>query len=78
MDDNFQDGQEWPPKYTTVEQESIDLVESLPDTEKESENEKCIYDRKLWNYFQSCALSIAQLYRGLLHFNLLCLYQLII
>lgn len=64
MDNNFEDGQEWPPKYTASEQECINYIEAMPDNEKEFETEKCHYDRKLWNYFQNCALAIAQLYRG--------------
>ena len=64
MDDNFEDNQEWPPKYSAGEQECINYIEALPDNETEFEAEKCVYDRKLWNYFQNCALAIAQLYRG--------------
>ncbi|KAJ6216881.1 hypothetical protein RDWZM_008038 [Blomia tropicalis] len=63
MEGNFEESQEWIPKYSSFEQESIDIIESLPDSDHELEIEKCNYDRKLWNYFQNCALAIAQLYR---------------
>ena len=64
MDDSYEDNQEWAPKYSAFEQDCINYIETFPDIENESENEKCLYDRKLWNYFQGCALAIAQLYRG--------------
>lgn len=63
MDDNFESNQEWSPKYSPGEQECINYIEALPDIENEFESEKCNYDRKLWTYFQTCALAIAQLYR---------------
>lgn len=63
MDNNFEDNQEWSPKFSPNEQECINHLESLPDNDNEFENEKSIYDRKLWNHFQSCALDIAQLYK---------------
>lgn len=63
MDNNFEDNQDWSPKFSPNEQECINHLESLPDNDNEFENEKAIYDRKLWNHFQSCALDIAQLYK---------------
>lgn len=72
MEGNFEESQEWIPKYSSFEQESIDIIESLPDSDHELEIEKCNYDRKLWNYFQNCALAIAQLYRGIIH---ICWFQ---
>jgi len=64
MEDNFEPNQDWSiQKYSSSEQECINYIEALPDGENEFEIEKCNYDRKLWNYFQNCALAVAQLYR---------------
>ncbi len=63
MDNNFEETQDRSPKFSVGEQECINTLEALPDNEHEFENEKSIYDRKLWNHFQSCALDIAQLYK---------------
>ena len=65
-------------KFSTYEQECIDYIESttpaniiINETDDECDDdtddeERLNYERKLWNYFQSSAMAIAQLYsRGM-------------
>lgn len=68
MDESFEDNDDWSPvKYSPYEQECIDYIESLPDVQSEAESEKLNYERRIWNYFQNSALSIAQLHsKGIL------------
>ncbi|XP_027196200.2 uncharacterized protein LOC113790704 [Dermatophagoides pteronyssinus] len=61
-------------KFSTYEQECIDYIESttpaniiINETDDECDDdtddeERLNYERKLWNYFQSSAMAIAQLY----------------
>ncbi|XP_046916208.2 uncharacterized protein LOC124496694 [Dermatophagoides farinae] len=60
-----------PNKFSTHEQECIDYIEStipanviINDTDDDDmdDEERLNYERKLWNYFQSSAMAIAQLY----------------
>lgn len=63
MDVSFEENDDWSTgKYSPYEQECLDYFESLPDVQTEGESEKFNYERKIWNYFQNSALSIAQLH----------------
>lgn len=72
MDDSIDGGGGNPPghqKYSPLEEECIDLIESIPDTDADLDEEKSIHEHKLWTTFQNSALAISQLYRGMSQFS---------
>ena len=69
MDDSIDGGNNNPGhhKFSPLEEECIDLIESIPDSDNDLDEEKSNHEHKLWTTFQNSALAISQLYRGLLY-----------
>ena len=64
MDDSIDGNTPGHHKFSPLEEECIDLIESIPDSDAELEEERSLYEHKLWTTFQNSALAISQLYKG--------------